>query len=711
MTGLALTVAVAGVPVALATTSASAASAAPTAVAPPATRLHTWDDPMGAFTARGGITESFSAPAVGDITGDGRADVVVAGMDGDVVARRADGSVIWRRNYDGWGVQSSPVLRDLSGDGRADILLGLMGGTVAWLDGINGDVVRSFAFQPSGVCPVGTDPYCKLPGAFGTPTVADITGDGVDDIIATNWDHQVYAWRKDGSLIFRKYLLDTVWSSPVVADLDRNGSREIVLGGTISYGGKQGGYIWVLNGDGSNYGSYPKYLPGQSIWSTPALVDLDRDRDLDLVVGTGGDFAGSSGYRVYAFEAHSGAALAGWPVTTPGNVDASPAVGDIDGDATLEVVVASEGGYVQAYDANGSLQWRVCNAYGDSVCGPGYPTHGTAVIADVDADGDQEVVSAMDKHLRVYDGDAGTRVMDDPIQGYLEPTTFAPAGSATVAQVDGRAWIVQSGIVDANRDGRRGSGDVYRTWVWQSATALGASAWPTFKHDAARTGLVGAGTQTWAPFATSEGFVTQQYLDFLGRRPDAGGLAYWSALMTNGRASGSKLVEQFLASAEFKSVVGPVVRLSFGLTGRPPTDYAVTRSRIDAVRGSTPLVAVADQMASAAPFASMSNTQYVTTVFTNTYGRPPTTAERSDGVARLMAGTSRGGYLVDQLASGYGAALNANEVSVAMTYMAMLRRVPDTSGFDYWVDKLDRGTSIASLGALFQFASEYVRRF
>ena len=50
-----------------------------------------------------------------------------------------------------------------------------------------------------------------------------------DDHIARNWDHQIYAWNKDGSVIFRKYLLDSVWSSPVVADIDRNGVAWVAL--------------------------------------------------------------------------------------------------------------------------------------------------------------------------------------------------------------------------------------------------------------------------------------------------------------------------------------------------------------------------------------------------------------------------------------------------------------------------------------------------
>ena len=684
---------------------------APAEAAPAAfSRVHVWDDYMPAFKGRGGVTESFSAPAVGDITGDSVPDVVVGSMDGDVIARRTDGSEIWRKNYDGWNVQSTPLIKDLNGDSRADVVLGLMGGTVVSLDGLTGNVMRTYGNQPTGICPPGMDPYCKLPGAFGTPSVADVTGDGVDDIIASNWDHQIYAWKKDGTPIFRKYLLDSVWSSPTVGDIDRDGTNEIVIGGTISYGGQQGGYIWVLRGDGSNFPGYPQYLPGQSIWSTPALVDLDRDRDLDFVVGTGGDFPGTAGHRVYAYEARTFTALPGWPVVTPGIVDGSPSVGDIDNDGRFEVVVSSNGGYVQAYNSDGSLQWRKCNAYSTGACAPNYPTNGAAVIADVDNDGAQEVVSAMDKHLRVFSGLNGAVEYEEGLQAYGQPGNFAPAGPATVAQVNGKAWIVQNAILDTYGDGQRGSGDTFRTYVWQSTSALGRADWPTFKHDSARTSGVLAGTETWAPFRTPNLFVGQVYRDFLNREADSGGLAYWTSAMQNGRISGANLPAAFMLSDEFKTYTGPVVRLSFGLGNLPSPDFAATQRRIEARYGGTSLTTIANELVSVAPFSTMSNTDYVTTLYYNVYQRSPSTSERSAAVQRLQNGTSKAQMLVDELATPYGTAFTDNEVKVTMTYMGMMRRMPDDGGFFYWVDLLNRGVSIRDLGSLFQFSTEYTQR-
>ena len=73
--------------------------------------------------------------------------------------------------------------------------------------------------------------------------------------------------------MFRRYLEDTLWSSPVVADVDSNGDAEIVLGGDIwpgnPLGVPAGGLVWVLNHTGSTFSGYPKSIPEQTVWSSP----------------------------------------------------------------------------------------------------------------------------------------------------------------------------------------------------------------------------------------------------------------------------------------------------------------------------------------------------------------------------------------------------------------------------------------------------------
>ena len=91
---------------------------------------------------------------------------------------------------------------------------------------------------------------------------------------------------------------------------------------------------------------FPKVID-QTIYSSPAIADLDGDGWLDIVAGTGNFYAGR-GYAVYAWD-RAGNPLPGWPVATGGYVISVPSVGDIDGDGQPEVIVGCNDGKVYAF--------------------------------------------------------------------------------------------------------------------------------------------------------------------------------------------------------------------------------------------------------------------------------------------------------------------------------------------------------------------------
>ncbi|HEY4377681.1 MAG TPA: VCBS repeat-containing protein, partial [Acidimicrobiales bacterium] len=274
--------------------------ASPAAAAGPGTLtlVRTLDRTVTSWGPNTGTDEAFSTPAVSDVNHDGTPEIIVAGNDGVVTAWRTNGTRMWATNVGG-PVDSSPSVVDINGDGNRDVLVGTMAGTVVYLNGPTGAIVHTFHDTPSEACAPGV--YCKPRGFFATPVASDLDGDGKPEIIATSWDHQLYAWHRDGTPYFRKFVRDTIWSSPTVVDIDGDGHKEIIFGGDRT-GSPDGGYLWMFKYNGALASGFPKILGGQTIWSSPSVADIDGDRKLDIVVGTGLNYPRPAGDEVYAFD-------------------------------------------------------------------------------------------------------------------------------------------------------------------------------------------------------------------------------------------------------------------------------------------------------------------------------------------------------------------------------------------------------------------------
>ena len=426
-------------------------------------------------------TEAFSSAAVGDVDGDGAPDVVVGGLDGHVRGYRTDGTRFLDVRTGAGAVQASPTLVDLTGDGVADVLTANTAGDVLVVTG-KGHV----AFAARNDC---KNPPC---GFFATPVAGDLDRDGQLEIVAVSFDQHVYAWNLDRTPVpgFPVFVYDTLWSSPALADLDADGFLEIVFGGDMdAYPGAPyppGGLLWVLRHDGRPQPGFPRTIPGQVVWSSPAVTDLNGDGALDVVVGTGLNFPDPAGHLVYAVD-RAGRDLPGWPAKVGGRVMASPAVANLAGDARPEVATLAEDGMISVHDASGRLVWSACNASVRTACRPGYGLHGQVSVADVDADGTQEVVSAGEHWMRVFDGRTGAVEREEAMG-----TVWAPVAAPTIASVGGRTWIVQHATAETRADGQRGPGDTQVLFVWTTGTALGRAEWPTFQGRAARGSALGA---------------------------------------------------------------------------------------------------------------------------------------------------------------------------------------------------------------------------
>lgn len=666
-----------------------------------------------------GTPEYFSSPALTDLDGDDRPELVVAAPNGTVTATRlTDGARLWQRSLGTTAIQASPVVSDVDRDGKVDVVVATMDGRVVLLDGQTGGVKRTFRQGPPQFCPAGVD--CRPNGFFATPVIGDVNGDGRLDIIAASYDHSLYAWSVGGTLLWRSFLHDTLWSSPALVDIDKDGRLEVVLGGDIYAGNPlgvpAGGLLWALRGtNGTRFPGYPRSIPGQTVWSSPAIADLDGDTRMDVIFGTGthGPFGdGTVQRRVHAFTLADRRDLPGWPAVAPGRVVHQPAVGDIDGDGRPEVVVASEGGYVTAFDHTGvsggvRWKWATCNAAAVTQC-PGsspLPTHGGVAIADVDGDGQQEVVSALSQRLRVYDG--ANRAIEADFRLTGGNGSLGPSSIAVIGEINGSTVIAQSYL---NRAGGHGgpavAGDAVRTDLLTTDRPLCAEDWPGFKRRPMRTSWL-APRPAWHPFACGRPFVAQQYADLLGSL-DAAGQSFWTARLRT-TWSGARVVEGFMNSAEFVVVAAPVVRLHLGLKGGPPMPSAEVRSQMLALRRGASLAQVAAGLLDDAPWADESDAALVDRAYRNLLGRGPSASERATALSSI-SGQGRATWLAGLSGSAAVVARLRGPVQVAMTYIGLLDRGPDASGWSFWLGRVQAGTSPQRLIEQFLAAPEYRRR-
>ena len=484
-------------PTTTATPTPGAPTPPPVPEPPPATLelqpLGRWTHTYGSFDRRA-THETFSGTAVGDITGDGHPEVVAGAPDGHVRAWTVEGTLVLAHRVGNGAVHATPVLVDIDGDGVLDVLSASLSGDIV---GVTAAGRRVFHVRDTG-------PVSPIRGVFPTPAIGDLDGDGGLEVVATSWDHYVHAWRLDGSRLpgFPVFVYDTIWSSPTLADLDGDNRNEIVFGGDMDeYPGApypKGGLVWALTATGGRLPGFPRSLPGQVIWSSPAVVDLDGNGALDIVVGTGLNWPSPAGQEVHALD-RTGAHLPGWPVTVTGRVMGSPAVADITGDGSLEVATLADDGHLSVHDRTGRTLWQACTVSDDDGdCRSGVGAHGQVAVADLDADGVQDIVTATGQSLRVYGGADGELLATRPMPG-----VWSPPVAPTIVEIDGRAVITVNTTVKARGDGRPGPGDQQVVWVWTTGRSLGRADWPTFKQNQRRSGTWGDDTTPDARFVAA----------------------------------------------------------------------------------------------------------------------------------------------------------------------------------------------------------------
>jgi hypothetical protein len=387
-----------------------------------------------------------SPPSIGDVDGDGTNDVVFGGEDGIVRVFRSGNfaTPLWQSaavpaTPPGCRAQSTPTavdsmatIADVDGDGANEVIAG-MGST--YRPGQNGGLVvfnrnGSVKWKWNGAIDVfnvftggGKDGLCE--GVISAPAVGDVDGDGDADVVFGSWDHRIVALDgRTGAALggFPYDIFDTIWSSPALFDIDSDGVMEIFIGGDDSCcwnGHKSGGQFHALSARGGRATVLWRKVPDEVLYGSPAIGDINGDGRMELVISTGNYYQNRDSRRLYAWHLDDGSTVPGWPVEASGVPGGSPALGDIDGDGVSDVVIGALDAAIYAWNGQGRLLWRtaVC-------CNPAAPSLnrvlGSPVIVDLDGDGDNDVAAASSWTLQFHDGRTGAKLGEGGVVGSSE---------------------------------------------------------------------------------------------------------------------------------------------------------------------------------------------------------------------------------------------------------------------------------------------------
>ena len=210
-------------------------------------------------------------------------------------------------------------------------------------------------------------------------------------------------------------------------------------------------------------------------------------------------------------------------------------------------------------------------------------------------------------------------------------------------------------------------------------------------------------------------FAMQQYRDFLGREGDAGGIDFYTQQIGGGTMPREQVIENFLGSPEFQNGLPQVIRLYFSFFLRIP-DYPGLTFQVQQFRSGVPLETISQNFANSPEFTNrygtLNNDQYIHLVYQNVLGRAPDPGGYDFYKTRLDNGSmTRGQMMLGFSESPEFQQLKSDEVFVVSVYVGMLKRTPEQSGLDFYIDLLEGGTPRRTVISGFLNAPEYRSRF
>lgn len=232
----------------------------------------------------------FSVISIEDVTGDGVPDAFAGGSNesetqGKVVGiDGSDGSMIWTKTTPGSSVWGLIQIDDIDGDGVMDVAAGDFNGNYFGFNAANGDELFSSSIG-------------GMPLILRLERLDDVDADGYADILfATSSSNCIVASGYDGSNIWLNSLSDKAWNVDRIADISGDGINDVIVGTLF-----QNNKVYFL--DGVN-GDELKSLPyGSAVDAIAAIPDINGDHSMEMVAGgrEGEITCYSGGLNAYTF--------------------------------------------------------------------------------------------------------------------------------------------------------------------------------------------------------------------------------------------------------------------------------------------------------------------------------------------------------------------------------------------------------------------------
>jgi hypothetical protein len=390
--------------------------------------------------------------AVGDFTGDGKLDLLVAGNAHPghdqltLIAGNGDGTFQPPVTIATGLTIFSTAVGDLSGNGKLDIVT---------LDDYQH--VQIFMGNGDGTFQA---PVSYLTGSYPTDvTLADLTGDGKQDIITADYlDASVGVLLNNGDGTFAtvtKYNVRDLPSGVVVGNFTANGIPDIVAIDT-SASFLAGFSLLPGNGDGTFQDSCQ--TPEGSHGPPDRIVSGDlTGSGLDSIVAS--DSSGN-GVSVLVNNGHGGFDAPVFYPTGPNSNPQGVALADLSGNGILDLVVTDAGtNAISVFPGNGDGTFRAPVTY---ACAGSNPTN--LAIGDVFGNGNLDVVTldADSSDISVFPGN-GDGTFGQPVayNDRVASSLAAPTEGIVLADLngDGKLDVAVNGTEDAGINMLLNNGD------------------------------------------------------------------------------------------------------------------------------------------------------------------------------------------------------------------------------------------------------------